>query len=182
VSKIILKELFNKIKTLAIDPLVKSQNPPWLDARGVSMGLIIGTAIPIGMQTAFMVLLRLLVRFNVLIAFAFTWVNNPLTLAPMYYIFYLIGSISLGKTPAKNFQDFQVLFKPIIEADGLREVCAQLLTLGGDFLSRWFVGAFVSAIPLGLTSYFISLRFLKSRQQKKALLQEAPQNLAIGKN
>lgn len=179
---IIFKGLVNKIRTLAVDPLVKSQNPPWFDARGVSAGLLIGTAIPLGLQTASMVFFRLFVRFNVLIAFAFTWINNPLTLAPMYYTFYLIGSICLGKPPATNFQDFQVLFKPIFEAGGITEACAQILTLGGDVVLRWFVGAFASAIPLGLMSYFVSLRFLKSRQEKKTLLQEASQDLATGKD
>lgn len=140
------------------------------------MGLFIGAAIPLGLQSLCMVSLRLLVRFNILIAFAFTWINNPFTLVPMYYIFYLIGSICLAKDAVKGMSDFEALFKPISESEGIGQAFGQFLALGGDILLRWFLGALIFAVPIALASYFISLRLLKLRQQRKSFGKEKAGN------
>jgi uncharacterized protein (DUF2062 family) len=72
--------------------------------RGVALGLGVGVIIPF-MHVIIAVLLAIPVRANVAIAGAFTLVVNPLTIPPMYYAAYRIGSWelrhdALGSDPA----------------------------------------------------------------------------------
>lgn len=162
-----MNRLFSKIKRVLIDPFICSQNPPWYDARGVLVGLVVGAGIPLGAQMISLGLLRLVLRFNMLAAFAFTWINNPLSVGPMYYGFYLLGSFLLNRPPIGNFQEFYILITPILEANNLLDGFKEFLALGSDIMVRWFVGAFTTAIPLGLLGYFVSLRIQTIRALKR---------------
>lgn len=62
--------------------------------RGVALGLFVGIIIPF-MHTAVAALLAIPLRANVAVAAAFTLVINPLTIPPMYYAAYRIGSWEL---------------------------------------------------------------------------------------
>ena len=62
--------------------------------RGVALGLFVAVIIPF-MHTVIAALLAIPTRANVAIAAAFTLVVNPLTIPPMYYAAYRIGSWEL---------------------------------------------------------------------------------------
>lgn len=62
--------------------------------RAVALGLFVGIIIPF-MHTAIAALLAIPLRANVAITAAFTLVVNPLTIPPIYYAAYRIGSWEL---------------------------------------------------------------------------------------
>jgi len=62
--------------------------------RGVAIGLGVAVIIPF-MHTVFAVLLAIPARANVAVAALFTLVVNPLTIPPLYYAAYRIGSWEL---------------------------------------------------------------------------------------
>ena len=62
--------------------------------RGVALGLGIGVIIPF-MHTIIAAVLAIPLRANVAMAAAFTLVVNPITIPPMYYAAYRIGSWEL---------------------------------------------------------------------------------------
>lgn len=62
--------------------------------RGVAVGLFVGVIIPI-MHTAIAAILAIPLRANVAISAASTLVINPLTIPPLYYAAYRIGSWEL---------------------------------------------------------------------------------------
>ena len=62
--------------------------------RAVALGLGIGVIIPF-MHTVIAAILAIPLRANVAIAAAFTLIVNPLTIPPMYYAAYRIGSWEL---------------------------------------------------------------------------------------
>ncbi|HEX6073607.1 MAG TPA: DUF2062 domain-containing protein [Sphingomicrobium sp.] len=62
--------------------------------RGVALGLFVGVIIPV-MHTAIASVLAIPTRANIAVAAAFTLVVNPLTIPPMYYAAYRIGSWEL---------------------------------------------------------------------------------------
>ena len=64
-------------------------------SRGVVLGVFIAF-IPMPMQMAAVLLFMPLFRFNVPIALAMCWLSNPVTMPPMYYIEYELGSFLLG--------------------------------------------------------------------------------------
>lgn len=62
--------------------------------RGVALGLFVGILIPV-MHTALAAILAIPTRANLVLAAAFTLVVNPLTIPPLYYAAYRIGSWEL---------------------------------------------------------------------------------------
>lgn len=62
--------------------------------RGVALGLFVGVIIPV-LHTALAAILAIPLRANVAMAAAFTLVVNPLTIPPIYYAAYRIGSWEL---------------------------------------------------------------------------------------
>ena len=62
--------------------------------RGVALGLFVAVLIPV-MHTAIAAILAIPTRANVAIAAAFTLVVNPLTIPPLYYAAYRVGSWEL---------------------------------------------------------------------------------------
>ena len=70
--------------------------------RGVALGLFVGVIIPF-MHTLIAAVLAIPLRANVAVTAAFTLVVNPLTIPPLYYAAYRIGSWELHhETPLVN--------------------------------------------------------------------------------
>ena len=66
----------------------------YISRRGTCRGLALGAFIcclPMPGHSALSVLGSLYLRANMPVAFAAVWINNPLTLGPIYYIAYKIG-------------------------------------------------------------------------------------------
>lgn len=122
--------------------------------RGVALGLFVAVIIPF-MHTVIAALLAIPTRANVAVAAVFTLVVNPLTIPPMYYAAYRIGSWELhhdstllDPTAAERFSSelSRLLFwvhqasGPI--AVGILTIAAVLATLG--YLTASLVWAFWS--------------------------------------
>lgn len=60
-------------------------------ARGIAVGLFVALTPTVGLQTLLMLLFCALLRGNFLAAFAVSWISNPVTLAPLYFGYYLLG-------------------------------------------------------------------------------------------
>ena len=85
------------VRKYFLEGFVGSMNPPWFDARGIAVGLAVGFGVPLGGQIVVLALLRTLFRFNSVVAFAFTWVNNPFSIIPLYYGYYYFGARLLNR-------------------------------------------------------------------------------------
>ena len=91
-----------------IVPLKRSPHPPEHSARGILIGLVWGLTPTVGIQIIGVSLTWLVARrlfgwnFNYLIALAWTVVTNPLTLLPLYYVFYVTGELMLGGAAAAS--------------------------------------------------------------------------------
>jgi hypothetical protein len=159
-----------------VEPLIHSSKPPWFDARGIAFGLAIGFGIPVGAQMVCLGILRLLVRFNTLIAFAFTWVNNPFTLIPMYYSYYYLGSLILGKPQVMTLQGFHELMRPITQAGYFWQSLRAFAYLGVDIVLRWATAAAIIAIVAGsvgyVAGYIVQTRRCSRRARKLGMSYE----------
>jgi uncharacterized protein (DUF2062 family) len=135
----------------------------------------------------FLGLLRVAFRFNSLIAFAFTWVNNPITLLPMYYGYYCLGSFVLGKPAIMSAADFRHLMRPIMEAGHFWDSMTAFADLSLDFIVRWGMAAALVGISTGIIGYILGYYAQTKRCLKRArelgtsyetLLKEREQRLA----
>ena len=81
-----------------IIPVFRSPHSPEFTARGVANGVFWAFTPTIGLQTAeilatWFVGKRILHKDSSLVqAMVWVWINNPLTMVPMYYTFYVTGS------------------------------------------------------------------------------------------
>jgi len=64
-------------------------------AGGVATGLFMAF-VPFPGQSLFAALVSILFRVNLPLAVAFTWVTNPLTVPPAFYLAYSLGATILG--------------------------------------------------------------------------------------
>jgi len=85
------------IKKAKVPPEFLAANRKMI-SRGVVLGVFIAF-IPMPMQMAAVLLFMPIFRFNVPVALAMCWLSNPLTMPPMYYIEYELGSFLLGIQP-----------------------------------------------------------------------------------
>jgi uncharacterized protein len=69
-------------------------------ARGVAIGLFFGLLLPLA-QFLFAVAFAIWLRGHVAVAAAATFVTNPLTFAPLYWLAHRIGSALLGSSRAE---------------------------------------------------------------------------------
>jgi len=159
-----LRGLFSKY---FVEPLVLSRNPPWFDARGVAVGFIVGFGTPIGSHCVATLLLRSVFRFNLIVALAFTWVCNPFNVIFLYYGYYFLGSIILGK-PSMDFEVFRQLLDPIAQKSYFWEVLQGFMQLGKDLLLRWTIAATVLAAISGTLGYVITYRVQTARCRLRA--------------
>ena len=151
-----------------LEALIRSENPPWFDARGAAVGLMIGFGLPLGLQMLALALLRLCFRFNAVIAFAMTWVNNPLSLLPLYYGYYYLGSLILGRAVVMSVEDFRALMRPILSADYFWGSVQAFLLMSWDILERWAVAAIILAAVSGLLGYVAAYRIQQKRCKRRA--------------
>lgn len=145
-----------------IAPMKESNEPPWFDARGVAIGLIIGFIVPVGGQLVLITCLRLFMRFNSLLAVAFSLVSNPFNFLPLYYGYYLLGSCIIGESANVSRETFDTMMLAVADSSHFGESWAAFLNLSGDILVRWSVAAVLLGITSSVLGYMITYR-VKSR-------------------
>ena len=130
-------------------PLVNDPNLLHFNRRSVSAGMCVGVFaafIPLPVQMFVAVVLALLVRGNIAVAAASTWISNPLTYGPLYYVCYLIGGFFLGEPLGADGQPLAFELSSILE---------NIWTIGKPLL----LGCTVVGIVLGALSY-ASVRYV----------------------
>ncbi len=163
-----------------IEPLVRFKYPPRLDARGVAAGLVVGFGVPLGGHIVTLTLLRLLFRFNFPAAIAFTWVCDPFNVIFVYYGYYCLGSLLLGRPLEMNFEVFRTLVSPIADRAYFWEHVSAFMSLGQDLLTRWFVGAETLAVVSGVLGYVITYKIQLVRCRRAAKKMELKYEDLIG--
>ncbi|MGR9071783.1 MAG: DUF2062 domain-containing protein [Gammaproteobacteria bacterium] len=82
-----------------------------LNRRSVSKAFAIGLFfawVPLPTQMAMSAAVAFFLRANLPISVALVWVTNPITMPPMFYFAYLLGSWFLGITPSESSEEFSL--------------------------------------------------------------------------
>ena len=132
---------------------------------GSALGASIAVTPTLPLHTVCIISVTLLLRVNTLAALmAGTIISNPLTFVAQYYLAWKIGSILLpGRLDWDQLYEILLLIRQSSLLEGV-QVMAQL---GGDAMLVLQTGGLVLAIPLGIITYLISIRFFARLQQKK---------------
>ena len=147
-----------RIKRLRGDPVYL--------ARGIGFGVFMGILPLVPIQTLLLIPLTVALRISTIAALiAATLVSNPLTFAPQYYLTWKLGNIILpGRVSWEHLQ--AVLLA--IEHEGLLDGIVTFSTLGIKAIAVILTGGALIGLPLGVISYFVSLRIFKTLHRKRA--------------
>jgi hypothetical protein len=140
-----LKGILNRPSLRWISALPQDPNLLHLNRHSVSLAVFIGifcAFIPIPIQTLLVIGLCFWWGANLPIAIVIIWLSNPLTIPPMFYLTYKLGSSILGT-----------------EVDSLSFTLSWewFSQLGVDILLPLFVGSLLSGILLASAGYFFIL-------------------------
>jgi uncharacterized protein (DUF2062 family) len=135
--------------------------------RAVALGLFVGVIIPV-MHTALAAVIAIPLRANVAVTAAFTLVVNPLTIPPLYYAAYRIGSWELhhdaslvNPAAAERFSsELSRLLFWIHEASGPIAVGVLSIATAAAFIG-YFTAGFVWA-------FWLKSKFRQRRQARSA--------------
>lgn len=144
---------------------LRLQGSPSSLALGSALGASIAVTPTLPLHTLCIVAVTLLLRVNTIAALmAGAVISNPLTFAGQYYLSWKIGSILLpGRLDWEQLHGILVLIRHSSFLDGIH-IMGQL---GFDAMLVLQTGGLVLAIPLGIITYLIAIRFFARLQEKK---------------
>jgi uncharacterized protein (DUF2062 family) len=165
------------VRRKLVVPFLRRKHSPEYSARGVSLGLLIGMTPTLGLHLLIVVAAWAIVhklfplrRFSLLVAMAWTCVMNPLTAAPLYYVFLVTGRVMLGGGDSVNaYGTFREQFDTALAAgNGWLETAWSLIGNGFD---RFWLPMLVGCIPWAILAAFIgyrwSLWFVRARRRRR---------------
>jgi len=112
---------FGILSRLLEDPFLLHLNRRSV-AGGVAVGLFVAF-LPMPGQMAVAALLAVLLRVNLIISVVLVWISNPITIPPMFYFSYVVGTWLLGSpvvhtafepTLAWVIHEFTQIWRPLL--------------------------------------------------------------------
>ena len=160
-------------------PIKRSRREPEHAARGVMVGVIWGLTPTMGVQMAIVLLTWLITRrlfrwdFNVIIGFAWTWISNPLTFIPIYYVFYVTGQFMLGRWDGWDdllgYDSFLALSRELSDAAFFEATRIYFSTIVWDWGATMVVGCIPYAAAGGFFGYRWGLKFTVRYREARQL-------------
>jgi uncharacterized protein (DUF2062 family) len=148
---------WQRLRAFVIYDILGVDDTPHRVALGVAVGIFITFMPLIGFQMGLIVLLSTLLRANKVVGVPLAWITNPATLW-LFVPGYWLGCVALGAR-----YDAAVLWSALtaafgIHGAGLSERFTCLVVALSQIVWPLFVGSSIVALPLGVASYFLTLR------------------------
>ena len=131
--------------------LWNQEGSPSQRALGLGVGIFSGCFPFFGLQTLIGVFLAKIFKGNSILAAFGTWISNPFTYAPLYYLNYRVGSSLLDKK--KNIVDFSHITTNELWSQGW--YLSSRLLMGSICVGLW------AGIVGGIGLYFLLKKFSK---------------------
>lgn len=126
-------------------------------AFSISLGILFGIIIPIGLQTLIIVPIAAILRANVYLSTSATLITNPITVVPIYYLAFKIGSY-LTANELNWFEIEKIMNNPSYN---------NLSSLGSNILFPLLLGNLIFASVLSIIIYFAAFYIMKSYLHSK---------------
>jgi uncharacterized protein (DUF2062 family) len=165
INSLLSKPSLGWIRSLAMDP-----NLFHINRHSVSLAFAIGAFcafIPLPGQTLIAVMLCYCLGANLPIGMIVIWISNPVTITPMFYLTYQLGSSILDTQAAQ--------FSAQMDWEWFK-------SLGADVLKPLFLGSLICGSILSIASYFAVFQLwrwkvLKNWQDRKEKRNKISKNL-----
>ncbi len=132
-----LAKLFNSMKRIRkkIAWILRQGGSPAKRARGIAVGVFSGCFPFFGFQTLIGIALAKLCKGNLLLAGVATWISNPFTYLPLFWLNYQVGELFLGvRKETHNIPDLSQ---------------EEIINQGLTFSSRILIGSSIVGLLLG---------------------------------
>jgi uncharacterized protein len=128
------------------------EGDPHFISMGMAVGIFVSILPIIPLQTVVAVTLAFLFRGSKTAAALGTWLSNPLTIPPVYYVNYKVGCILLGYPSTAKHIAFDSF--------------SQLMALGIQVTRAMILGGAVIGAVLGVAAYFVTLHIYRSLRNR----------------
>ncbi|MBU0550941.1 DUF2062 domain-containing protein [Myxococcota bacterium] len=157
-----LKQTWQKL--LALD------DSPHNIALGVALGTFVAYQPIVGIQMVVGAIVCRIFGANIAASLPMAWITNPLTIAPIFYMTYLIGRPFTGGE--MSYEDIARIFSQIDELGFWAGIVEGYRFLKSVFVPMVVGGAIVGVIN-GALFYFLSYRLIVKHRQRRARTLEA---------
>ena len=140
----------NKIKNYIFD-LIKIENDPFKISLSIAIGIFVGLTIPMGFQTFFIIPFIILFRANFILAYAATYISNPITVLPIYYSALKIGEFIINKFFKMKVMIILNKVQQLINNFSFDN----LFFYGKEFLITFTIGLIIRGIIVTILIFFI---------------------------
>ncbi len=150
-------------------PVMRSAHTPEYTARGVAIGVLWGLTPLLGLQTLLMaascqISKRVFHKDASLVqAFIWSFVNNPATILPMYYAFYVTGLWLSGSSRSFGYAGFVDLWE---RAAAEPTFVARVSMLAEQSGLALLIGCIPYALVASALAYRWALAIARARQQR----------------
>lgn len=127
------------------ESFVKIHGEPRNIALGFALGLFIGMAPIMGLQTLLVLALATLFKWNKLSAAVGVWITNPLTAPFIYGLTYLTGAGIIGLSKARYIEPEQSI-----------TIISRIITKAPDVFLSLIIGGIILGIPVAIAGYCFS--------------------------
>jgi uncharacterized protein (DUF2062 family) len=164
-----LQSLIRAARYRFLIPVFRSPHPPEFTAGGVANGVFWALTPSVGFQSVAILATWFIARTalqrdsSLLQAFIWAWINNPLTMIPMYYAFYVTGLFLLGQSgESEGYAAFAAVWDSSSNAPWFDRIA----TVGRAIGLPTAVGSLPYAVAGGLASYRWALRLVRRRKER----------------
>ena len=163
-------------------PLKRSVHSPKHIARGVMVGLAWGLTPTVGIQMIFCFFTWLITRkffrwdFSLIVALAWTWTTNVITILPAYYLFFITGQILLGRFDTlSGYNEFLSLWNENVIEEGSMGYLAWVWAYTVFLVKGWGLPLAIGCLPWSILGawggYVWCLRFINNYRKVRRLRQ-----------
>lgn len=138
--------------------LLELDDTPKEIARGIAIGVFLAMTPTVGIQMVSIAVLCTIFRGNRLGGVTMAWISNPLTIVPIYWLDYVIGSMIL-RTPIVGREQIAriVDVKSTGMFDMFFEFLGNLGTMTVNLAGPMFLGGAIVGVVCAIPAYYIFL-------------------------
>lgn len=154
-----------------VGTILHQNDRPEAIARGVSLGMVIAMTPTVGFQMLMVLVIHTLCRANRIAGIVTVYISNPLTIVPIYWLDYVVGSVIL-RTPMYGYETFKVKIEEIFTLAKnmyLWDATLACLQVGGDLFVPMFLGGTILGVIAAIPLYPITLKAVRTHQARRAL-------------
>jgi hypothetical protein len=169
------------VRSRLVDPILRAQGSPVSIARGAALGMWFTLTPTVGIQMFLVTVIGIPWKANIPVAIALVWLSNPLTIVPLYYSFYWVGTL-LTAVPTRSYSELAIVFLDVVKHvdepdwslfDGVK-------LLGMEVVTPMLVGSVLIATLVAIPTYHVALRLAWRRQASRLREQAAAQDVQDG--